>query len=49
MLRSMYGKTRHNRIGIGNDNIGERVGVAPFAEKMVETHLRWFQHVETRL
>ena len=26
----------------------ERVGVAPIVEKMVETRLRWFAHVERR-
>ena len=26
----------------------ERVGVAPIVEKMVETRLRWFVHVERR-
>jgi hypothetical protein len=26
----------------------ERVGVAPIGEKMVETWLRWFGHVERR-
>jgi len=26
-----------------------RVGVAPIVEKMVETRLRWFGHVERRL
>jgi len=26
----------------------ERVGVAPLVEKMVETRLRWYGHVERR-
>jgi len=26
----------------------EKVGVAPIVEKMVETRLRWFGHVERR-
>ena len=29
-------------------NIREKVGVAPFVEKMVESHLRWVEHVQTR-
>jgi len=37
-------KTRRNKIR--NDNIRERVGVAPIAEKMVGNGLRWFVHVE---
>lgn len=46
MLRWMYGKTRRGRIE--NDNIKERVGVAPIVDKMVETRLRWFEHVERK-
>ncbi|PNY04000.1 DNA repair protein rev1-like [Trifolium pratense] len=46
MLRWMCGKTRKDNIR--NENIGERVGVAPIAEKMVETRLRWYEHVEKR-
>jgi hypothetical protein len=42
----MCGKTRHDKIR--NDNIRERVGVVPIVEKMVETQLRWFGHVERR-
>jgi hypothetical protein len=41
----MSGKTRQDRIR--NDNIRERVGVAPIVE-MVENRLRWFGHVERR-
>jgi len=29
--------------------IFKNVGVAPIVEKMVETRLRWFAHVERRL
>jgi hypothetical protein len=36
----MCGKARSDRIR--NDNIRERVGVAPIVEKIVETRLRWF-------
>jgi len=39
MLRWMCGKIRCGRIG--NENIRERVGVAPSREKMVENRLRW--------
>jgi len=46
MLRWMCGKTRWDRIR--NDDIRERVGVAPMVEKMVETRLRWFGNVERR-
>jgi hypothetical protein len=40
-------KTRQDRIR--NDNIRESIGVTPIVEKMVETRLRWFRHVERRL
>jgi hypothetical protein len=43
----MCGKTGRDRIK--NDNIEERVGVAPLVEKMVETRIRWFGHVERRV
>jgi hypothetical protein len=33
---------------IRNNNIKERVGVAPMGEKMVETRLRWFGHILQR-
>jgi len=33
---------------IRNDNIRERVGVAPVVEKMVENRLTCFGHVERR-
>jgi nonsense-mediated mRNA decay protein 3 len=33
---------------IRKDNIRERVGLAPILEKMVQTRLRWFGHVERR-
>jgi len=38
MLCWMCGKTRQDKIR--NETIGERVGVAPIVEKMVETRLR---------
>jgi hypothetical protein len=40
-------KTRQDRIR--NDNIRESIGITPIVEKMVETRLRWFRHVERRL
>jgi hypothetical protein len=33
---------------IRTDNTRERVGVSPIVKKMVETGLRWFEHVERR-
>jgi hypothetical protein len=33
---------------IRNDDIREKVVVAPIVEKMVETRFRWFGHVERR-
>jgi hypothetical protein len=39
-------KTRQDRIR--NDNIRESIGVTPIVEKMVETRLKWFGHVEIR-
>jgi len=47
MLCWMCDKTGQDRIR--NDNIRERVGVAPIVKKMVETRLRWFWYVERRL
>ena len=40
------GKTK--RYMIRNDKIRERVGLAFTIEKMVETRLEWFGHVERR-
>jgi len=42
----MCGKIRWDRIT--NDNIRGRFGVAHIVEKMIETRLRWFKHVEKR-
>lgn len=47
MLRWMCGWTKQNMII--NDKIRENVGVTPIVEKIVETRLRWFGHVEKDL
>ena len=46
MLRWICGHTRKDRIR--NTRIGEQVGVACIEEKMVESRLRWFGHVQRR-
>jgi len=45
MLRWMCGKIRRNKI---RNDMRERVRVALIVEKMVDTRLRWFEHVERR-
>jgi hypothetical protein len=47
MLRWICGHTRKDRVR--NDDIGDKVGVAPIAEKLVQHHLRWFRHIQRRL
>jgi len=42
----MCGKTSWDKIR--NDDIREGVGIAPIVEKMVETRIRLFGHVERR-
>ena len=42
MLRWICGHTRRN------DDIRERVGVAPIEEKLVQHRLRWFWHLQRR-
>jgi hypothetical protein len=42
----MWGHTRRNRVR--NDDIRDRVEVAPIAEKLVQHHLRWFGHIQRR-
>jgi len=46
MLRWMCGHTRKDRIR--NDDIRDRVGVAPIEEKLVQHCLRWFGHIQRR-
>ena len=46
MLRWICGHTRRDRIR--NDDIRERVGVAPIEEKLVQHRLRWFGHLQRR-
>lgn len=43
MLRWMGGHTKQDRIG--NAIITEKIRMAPIAEIMVESYLRWFGHV----
>ena len=46
MLRWICGHTRRDRIR--NDDILEKVGVAPIEEKLVQHRLRWFGHLQRR-
>ena len=46
MLRWIYGHTRIDRVR--NDDIRDRLGVAPIEEKLVQHRLRWFDHVQRR-
>jgi hypothetical protein len=46
MLRWIYGNTRRDRVR--NDDIRERLGVAPVEEKLVQHRLRWFGHIQWR-
>jgi hypothetical protein len=46
MLRWIYGHTRRDRVR--NDDIHERLGVAPVEEKLVQHRLRWFGHMQQR-
>jgi hypothetical protein len=46
MLRYICGHTRRDRVR--NDDIRERLGVAPVEEKLVQHRLRWFGHIQRR-
>lgn len=46
MLRWFCGHTRRDRIR--NEDIRDRIGVAPIEEKLVQHRLRWFGHVQRR-
>jgi hypothetical protein len=46
MLRWICGNTRRDRVR--NDDIRERLGVAPVEEKLVQHRLRWFGHMQQR-
>ena len=46
MLRWIYGHTRRDRVR--NDDIRDRLGVAPIEEKLVQHRLSWFGHVQRR-
>jgi hypothetical protein len=47
MLRWICSNTRRDRVR--NDDIQERLGVAPVEEKLVQHYLRWFGHIQRRL
>jgi hypothetical protein len=46
MLQWICGHTRRDRIR--NDDIRERLGVAPIEEKLVQHRLRWFGHIQRK-
>ena len=46
MLRWICGHTRMYRVR--NDDIRDRLGVAPIEEKLVQHRLRWFSRVQRR-
>jgi hypothetical protein len=47
MLRWICGHTRRDHVR--NDDICERLGVAPAEEKLMQHRLRWFGHMQRRL
>jgi hypothetical protein len=46
MLRWICGHTRRDRVR--NDDIRERLGVAPVEKKLVQHRLKWFGHIQRR-
>jgi hypothetical protein len=46
MLHWFCGHTRRDRVR--NEEIRDRVGVAPIEEKLIQHRLRWFGHVQRR-
>jgi hypothetical protein len=46
MLQWIYDHIRRDRVR--NDDIRERLGVAPVEEKLVQHRLRWFGHMQRR-
>jgi hypothetical protein len=46
MVRWICGNTRGD--GVQNDDIRERLGVAPVEENLMQHHLRWFGHIQWR-
>jgi hypothetical protein len=46
MLRWICGNTRRDRVR--NNDIREKLGVAPVEEKLVQHRLRWFGHIQRR-
>jgi hypothetical protein len=46
MLHWIYGHTRRDQVP--NDDIRDKLEVAPIKEKLVQHRLRWFGHVQRR-
>ncbi|KAG2578064.1 hypothetical protein PVAP13_6NG184603, partial [Panicum virgatum] len=46
MLRWICGHTRMDQVR--NDDIRDRLGIAPIEEKLIQHRLRWFGHVQRR-
>jgi hypothetical protein len=46
MLRLICGHTRRDRVR--NDDIRERLGVTLVEVKLMQHHLRWFEHMQRR-